>query len=114
MDVRRRVALLSVVGGLSLAIGLPLLGLTATSATSDAATAEGDVLAVDLPSHTLRLHDTGAGDDRQGQDVTVRLPVAGGRVEPGHRPLSTLRPGDHVRVVLGAKSHLARQITEID
>src|SRR5690349_4074014 len=108
MDVRRRVALLSIVGGLSLAIGLPLLGLTATSATSDAATAEGDVLAVDLPSHTLRLHDTGSGGD-----LTVRLPVAGGRVEPGHRPLSTLRPGEHVRVVLGAKSHLARQITQI-
>jgi hypothetical protein len=107
MDGRRRVALLSVVGGLSLAIGLPLLGLTAASATSDAATAD------DLGAHTLRLRDTGAGDDRRGQDVTVRLPVAGGSVQPGHRPLSTLKPGEHVRVVLGAKSHLARQITEL-
>jgi hypothetical protein len=106
MEVRRRVALLSLVGGLSLAIGLPLLGLTATSATSDAATAEGDVVQVDLRAHTLRLHVS-------GQDVTVRLPVAGGAVEPGHRPLSTLRPGEHVRVVLGARSRLARQITQI-
>jgi hypothetical protein len=114
MDVRRRVALLSIAGGLSLAIGLPLVGLTAASATSDAATAEGDVLAVDLGAHMLRLQDTGAGDDRRGQNVTVRLPVAGGSVQPGHRPLSTLKPGQHVRVVLGAKSHLARQITELD
>jgi len=106
MEVRRRVALLSIVGGLSLAIGLPLLGLTATSATSDAATAEGDVVQVDLRAHTLRLHES-------GKDVVVRLPVAGGTVEPGHRPLSTLRPGEHVRVVLGARSRLARQITQI-
>jgi hypothetical protein len=110
MEVRRRVALLSIVGGLSLAIGLPLLGLNATSATSDAATAEGDVVEVDLRAHTLRLHASGS---ESGTDVTVRLPVAGGTVEPGHRPLSTLRPGEHVRVVLGARSHLARQITQI-
>jgi hypothetical protein len=106
MEVRRRVALLSIVGGISLAIGIPLLGLTATSATSDSATAEGDVVEVDLSAHMLRLHEI-------DQDVTVRLPVAGGTVEPGHRPLSTLRPGEHLRVVLGARSHLARQITEI-
>lgn len=111
--MRRRVALLSIAGGLSLAIGLPLLGLNAASATSDAASVEGDVLAVSLAGHTLRLHDTGAGDDRRGQDVTVHLPVAGGSVEPGHRPLSALKPGEHLRVVLGAKSHLARQITEV-
>jgi len=114
MEVRRRVALLSIVGGLSLAIGLPLLGLTATSATSDAATAEGAVIQVDLRAHTLRLHESGnQSGNKSGSDVTVRLPVAGGTVEPGHRPLSTLRLGEHLRVVLGARSHLARQITQI-
>jgi hypothetical protein len=110
MDVRRRVALMSIVGGLSLAAGIPLLGL---SATTDGATAEGDIVRVDLAAHTMSLHDTGSEDSLRGQDITVHLPTTGVTVEPGHRPLGTLRAGQHVRIVIGVRSHWAREITRL-
>ncbi|WP_432994795.1 hypothetical protein [Dactylosporangium sp. CA-233914] len=107
MNVPRRVAWLSIAAGVGLAIGIPLLGSTPEGTT----TAEGDVIRVDVAAHTLLLHDTGATDTLRGQDAAIRLPVGRLAVEPGHRPLSSLRPGDHVRMVIGSRSHWARQIT---
>ncbi|MER7281913.1 hypothetical protein ABT369_46525 [Dactylosporangium sp. NPDC000244] len=108
MNTRRQVALLAIAAGVGLAAGLPLLGLADGSGTMRA---EGDVISVDLGAQSLRLHDTGAGDALRGQDATIRLPVGRIAVEPGHRPLGSLRPGDHVRMIIGSRSHWAHEIT---
>ncbi|WP_433606016.1 hypothetical protein ACQP2P_28920 [Dactylosporangium sp. CA-139114] len=108
MNTRRQVALLALTAGVGLAAGLPLLASADGSGTMRA---EGDVISVDLGAQSLRLHDTGTGDALRGQDATIRLPVGRIAVEPGHRPLGSLRPGDHVRMVIGSRSHWAHQIT---
>jgi hypothetical protein len=95
--------------GLSLAAGIPLLGLTALPHTEDA---DGYILRVDQANHTIVLHDIGTTDRLRGQDVLIHLPEREGpRIEPGGQPFSALRPGQRIHTRISVRSHWAHTIT---
>ena len=108
MDVRTRIALLAAAAGVGLAVGIPVLWLTSRP---ESETADGTIVWIHLAERRLLLHALAGADNLRDHDVQVYLPEGRGlAVEPGHRPVTVLRAGQHVRVQLGRRSHWAHQI----
>jgi hypothetical protein len=109
VEVRRRVMLAATACGVSLAAGIPLLGLTALPRTE---TADGYIIWVHPSAHALLLDDVGADDPLRGREVLIHLPERGApRVQPGGQPATALRPGQRVRARISRRSHWAHEIT---
>jgi hypothetical protein len=103
------VMVVAAVCGTSLAVGIPLLGLTALPRTEPA---DGVILWVHPAARTLLLQDDGAADPLRGQQVLIRLPERGGpRVQPGDRPVSALQPGQRIHTSISRQAHWAHAIT---
>lgn len=96
VDARKWVAVLAAGCGAALAIGIPVVAVTAWPRTE---TADGDVVWV--RADTLLLRDTGGAEALRGHDVLIRLPKGG----------VTLRAGEHLQVRISERSHEAHQIT---
>ncbi len=109
VNARRWVAVLALLCGLSLGVGIPLLGLTALPHTE---VVEGYVVWVRPDDRALLLYDAGPHDRFRGRNIMIYLPAHRTvTVQPGNQPVSVLRPGYLIRVRISRRSHWAHEIT---
>jgi hypothetical protein len=108
-NARKRIAVLAAVGGVSLAVGLPLLDLTGPTATE---ITDGSVVSVHGAHRTLTVHDVNGAAVLRGHDVTIQLTARQRiRLVSGSEPLEAVETGQHVRARIGANAqHPARWV----
>jgi hypothetical protein len=96
VNARKWVAVLAVGCGVALAVGIPVVAVTAWPRTE---TVDGSIVWV--RAGTLLVHDTGGTASLRGHDVLIRLPADG----------VTLRAGEHIQAQISQRSHEAHRIT---